>query len=184
MLKRGCSRSACEWHYLHDVGYPRLTRRFILNDTYRTDVHLLYPPYIIALSSLYIGFCLTAMSSNPRTRITTSQITSSLSNASLELPPPPSDAAEFIASFQVSLPVLFACVQDLLVLYPIWEGFEPSARNAGVGDGKEAFGMEEAEGLVRKMIEDRLVDVGHPDDAGGADGASGVTPLAGKKRTR
>jgi cyclin C len=196
-----------------DVGVSR----FLINDTYRTDVHLLYPPYIIALAVLYIGFCLTAMNnpSGTRTRSSSSQINtlaSSLSvNTDLNLPPPPASAAEFLASFEFSLPVLLACVQDIIVLYPVWESFEPSnaaarqgrgpitlagatavAAGPGTapvkaeGDGKEKFGAEMAEALLRRMIEERMVDAGHPDDAGRADEKDGndFGQIAGKKRNR
>lgn len=100
-----------------------------------------------------------------------------------------------------------ACVQDVVVLYPIWEAFEPAQRagagagNVGVGAGgrgvlagmpsmrnnsaaapsiagasgkDDAFGPLEAEALVRKMIEERAVDLLHPDDAG--------KQIIGKKR--
>ncbi|WVW81358.1 hypothetical protein I302_103349 [Kwoniella bestiolae CBS 10118] len=160
---------------------------FILNDTYRTDVHLLYPPYIIAISAIYIAFCLTSMNnsssnSSTRTRTSSTQVqslsTSITTNQALGLAAPPSGAAEFLAGFQVNLNVLFACVQDIICLYAIWEGFEPSSirhqtKNlAGLGEDKEKekekekFGPEQAEALVRKMIESRMIDMGHPNNAG------------------
>ena len=185
--------------------------RFMINDTYRTDVHLLYPPYVISLAVLYLGFCLTSMS-NPtgaRTRSSSSQMHTLSSavetNAALGLPPPPTGAAEFIASFQVSLPVLLACVQDIIVLYPIWETFEPSTRppggapttlaaaaaglNKAATDGKDAnkdrFGPEQAEQLVRFMIESRAKDAAgqEPAPRSPAEAARTVSgSLAGKKR--
>ncbi|WVF66637.1 hypothetical protein IAT40_001377 [Kwoniella sp. CBS 6097] len=190
---------------------------FILNDTYRTDVHLLYPPYVIALSAVYIAFCLTSMNNTAsRTRTSSSQL-HTLANAistneSLSLPPPPSSAAEFLAGFQVNLPILFACVQDIVCLYPVWESFEPTSmrhnnaaaaaahaqaqansQNQGKnGKDKEKFGPEEAEALVRRMIEERMVDMGHPNNAGKSDKRSNppachnsnLDPLAGRKRAR
>lgn len=52
-------------------------------------------------------------------------------------------------------------------------------------DKKEKFGLEEAESLVRKMIEERMIDLGHP-DSGGVEKAAGTGPsnVAGKKRAR
>jgi cyclin C len=107
------------------------------------------------------------------------------SNTALNLPPPPTGAAEFIASFEVSLPVLLACVQDILVLYPIWEGFEPSARAGKEKEQVKAdkFGPEEAEALVRRMIEERAADLAHPVDAGkGTADAASEAQIVGKKR--
>ncbi|WVQ64394.1 uncharacterized protein L199_002560 [Kwoniella botswanensis] len=178
---------------------------FILNDTYRTDVHLLYPPYIIATSAVYIAFCLTSMNNNnnnsnnsssttssTRTRTSSSQVqpisTSINTNQQLGLGQPPNSAAEFLSGFQLNLSILFACIQDIICLYSIWESFEPAtirqqtkhlANNThhtnqslgSVGEEKkekekEKFGPEEAEALVRKMIESRMIDMGHPNNAG------------------
>ena len=109
----------------------------------------------------------------------TNLASSTETNTALGLEPPPSGVAEFFASFEVSLPVLFACVQDIIVLYPIWEAFEPMSRGpTEVKDtkDKEAFTADDAEGLVRRMIEARAVDLSHPDNAG--------DQLAGNKRRR
>ncbi len=159
----------------------------MINDSFRTDVPLLYPPYIVALAALYIAFTLTSASGtsarSTRSSTQVGTITQAIeSNAALGLPPPPSGAAEFLASFQVSLPVLFACVQDIICLYPIWEAFEPSPARPGQPQQAQAkgpkFTPEDAEALVRRMIEERMVDLGHPDDAG----AGGEEPP--KKRLR
>lgn len=139
----------------------------------------MYPPYIIALAALYIAFTLTTMSpSATRTRSSTqgsSVAASAEANAALGLDPPPTGPAEFLASFQVSVPTLLACVQDIICLYSVWESFEPSIQRAGANpivppppnpDGQPKFTAEDAEALVRKMIEEHMVDIGHPDDAG------------------
>jgi cyclin C len=136
-----------------------------------------------------------------RTRSSTqiSSVANSLeTNTALGLPPPPTSPAEFLASFEVSLPTLFACVQDIICLYPVWEAFEPTPQRASVNGSASAaaaaaaaaagnqppkpagikFGPEDAEALVRRMIEEHMVDVGHPDNAGKS------TPEAARKRTR
>jgi cyclin C len=131
---------------------------------------------VIALAALSIAFTLTTMSNSARTR-SSSHITtlaaSIESNAALGFPAPPNGPAEFLASFQVSLPTLFACIQDIVCLYSTWESFEPSPQRSTATpappppnpDGGK-FLFEDAEGLVRKIIEEHMVDIGHPDDAG------------------
>lgn len=230
-----------------------------MNDTYRSPVHLLYPPHMIALAVLYIGFTLTrlAPSDRSRTRASSSQLqtlaASIQANEALGLPPPPAGAAEFMASFEVSLPFLLACVQDIVSLYPIWEEFDPARKSAaaqqqqqqqaqaqaaataansgapspvgggaitpgmtlaqaaaasgkidpvavlrslqkpaeggaaGMAAGKtERFGPVEAEALVRRMIEERMVDLNHPENAGAGTPGVGVAEspaqIAGRKR--
>jgi cyclin C len=185
MLKRVSCKLACRsFPGTYDSG---LTLRFLLNDTYRTDVHLLYPPHIVALAALYIGFTLSSMTPATRSRSTSSQQSFIMSaadiNAALSLPSPPSIPAEFMASFQVNLPLLMACVQDIIVLYPIWEKFEPSVvKSRTVEDvrnvpktGQAKFGPEDAEILVQKMIEERMEDLAIAD---------AKDTLAGKKRHR
>lgn len=166
---------------------------------------------MVSLAVLYIGFCLTAMN-NPtgtRTRSSSSQVNNLVSsietNTALGLGNPPVGAAEFIASFEVSLPILLACVQDIIVLYPIWEAFEPSSsRNQSQGapatlaaaasgmrigvaekkeENKDRFGPEEAEALVRKMIQERAVDLSHPDTAS-QESKRSIASSVGKKRAR
>lgn len=215
-IRRLMSRGTGEGMMEVDEGVLQISW-FILNDSYRTDAPLLYPPYIIALSAIYIAFCLTSMSnSSARTRASSTQRPELLQSASinegLNLLPPPKNAAEFLAGFQVSLPMLFGCVQEIIGLYPVWEAFEPTVmrnsqaqaktgnaaapvpaatgtktgqNNDLVQDKKDKFGLEEAESLVRKMIEERMIDLGHPDNAG-VEKASGTGPsnVAGKKRAR
>ncbi|WVR03181.1 hypothetical protein IAU60_000172 [Kwoniella sp. DSM 27419] len=218
-IRRLMSRGSGEGIMEIDEGVLQISW-FILNDTYRTDVHLLYPPYIVALSAIYIAFCLTSMNNaSSRTRTSSSQVhtlsTSTSVNEALSLPPPPANAAEFLAGFQVSLPTLFACVQDIVCLYPVWESFEPTsmrqssamaaaqaaqmealaqaqaqAQGRGVNGKpakeKEKFGPDEAEVLVRRMIEARIVDIGHPSNAGKVEKRppGGIQDPVSKKRAR
>lgn len=161
--------------------------RFLLNDTYRTDVHLLYPPHIVALAVLYIGFTLSSMTPTTRSRSHSTQQTFTLSaaeiSAALSVPSPPKAPAEFLASFQVNLPVLMACVQEIIVLYPVWEKFEPvplkgkqpaESGSKAEKDGVEKFLPEDAERLVQAMIDERMTDVM----------INEKDQLAGKKRQR
>lgn len=109
-------------------------------------------------------------------------------NAALSLPAPPTASSDFLASFQVSLPILMACVQDIIVLYPIWEKFEPSGAIKGKQPVEDAqakakaqakevkFGPDEAEALVKRMIDERMRDVIAAEDT--------KEQVIGKKRSR
>ncbi|WVQ82567.1 hypothetical protein IAT38_004697 [Cryptococcus sp. DSM 104549] len=235
-IRRLMGRGTTEGMMEIDEGVLQISW-FIVNDSFRSDVSLLYPPSIIALSAIYIAFCLTSMSSSNghKTRTSSSQLhtlaTSLSRNEELNLPAPPQSAAEFISGFQVSLPVLFGCVQEMVALYSVWEAFEPTVGKGGAaaaaaaaaaqgrpgspatvpggvnpraaaaasglsgaglspGGKKESLGMGDMDALVRKMIEERMVDVGHPDNAGDvkADGAGASVGASGngsgKKRAR
>lgn len=43
---------------LSDTHASSATYRFVLNDTYRSDLCLLYPPHLIAIASIYLSFSL------------------------------------------------------------------------------------------------------------------------------
>jgi len=76
-----------------------------------------------------------------------------------------------------------ACVQEIIVLYPVWEKFEPvplkGKQPAEVNtkvekDGVPKFLPEDAERLVQAMIDERMTDVMNNEK----------DQLAGKKRQR
>jgi cyclin C len=100
------------------------------------------------------------------------------------MPSPPTAPAEFLASFQVNLPILLACVQEIIVLYPIWEKFEPVPLKGkqpveadaakAEKDGEPKFLPADAEKLVQAMIDERMTDVMNNEK----------DQLAGKKRQR
>jgi cyclin C len=127
------------------------------------------------------------MTPTTRSRSHSTQQTFTLSaaeiNAALSLPKLPSGPADFLASFQVNLPVLLACVQEIIILYPVWEKFEPVPLKGKQPvevdpkvdkDGVAKFGPEDAEKLVQAMIDERMTDVINNEKDG----------LAGNKRQR
>lgn len=76
-----------------------------------------------------------------------------------------------------------ACVQEIIVLYPVWEKFEPvplkgkqpaESGSKAEKDGVEKFLPEDAERLVQAMIDERMTDVM----------INEKDQLAGKKRQR
>lgn len=145
----------------------------------------MYPPYVIALAALYISFTISAQSAQALAPSTSSSNTSNVRLRSSDPASKPSTAAEFLASFEVSLPVLLACVQDIITIYPLWNEMENNLASAEDAGGGRGIGESEAEGLVRRMIEAHLLDLNHPEDAGTSKGmlASAVTASA-KKRMR
>jgi cyclin C len=145
----------------------------------------MYPPYIIALAALYISFTINASSAAALAPSTSSNNTSSVRLRSADPTSKPSTAAEFLASFEVSLPVLLACVQDIITIYPLWNEMENNLASAEDAGGGRGVGESEAEALVRRMIEAHLLDLNHPDSAASAKTmlASAVNANA-KKRMR
>jgi cyclin C len=137
---------SCRWlgEFTSPGHRPSLRRhRFILNDTYRTDLSLLYPPYLIALAALYLSFSLEDKSPRDPFRVR-GQTVSSLDRSSLSSAHdaaqganrPVMDrlitrakAAGYFADFAISLPTMLTIVQEIISLYPLWEELEGKSTN-------------------------------------------------------
>lgn len=104
---------------------------FVLNDTYKTDIVLMYPPYLVALASVYLALTLHAPAaerinsslSNMQTLRQKHEATLTNPNSTLtdlakaEPTPPTEDALTFFASLNVSLPMLAEVVQEMISGY-------------------------------------------------------------------
>ncbi|KAJ8506883.1 hypothetical protein ONZ45_g10650 [Pleurotus djamor] len=193
------------------------TAWFIINDTYRSDICLIYPPHMIAIAAIYMTFVfdkhsrasLPLFSSSPTAVEMTSQRGSQpepssqprrssrqASHASIpDSPKKPTDAIDFLAGLNVSLPLIATIIQDIISLYTLWErykgegappperispfntlnlGIKRSQSHAGTpADGREgSIGSDTVvtpaflSGLLLRMREAKLVDVAHPGNAG------------------
>ena len=110
---------------------------FVLNDAYKTDIPLMYPPYMVALAALWLALTLHAPSYE---RINASLATMQLQRHQHDLaiatvlndpksnggdlprgePVPPShEALTFFASLNVSLPLLAEVVQEMVGGYQL-----------------------------------------------------------------
>ncbi|EIN04317.1 cyclin-like protein [Punctularia strigosozonata HHB-11173 SS5] len=129
---------------------------FIINDTYRSELCLLYPPHIIAIAAIYLTLVL-----NEKTRATlnlqpsysmpsnSSSLQSALTSTttpSYQSPAaapsrrssrqtskhPPSvasaqDPIEFLAGLNVSMPLVATCAQEIISLYALLDRYSEDA---------------------------------------------------------
>jgi cyclin C len=161
--------------------------RFIINDTYRSELCLLYPPHMIAIAAIYLTLVLNdktreaiqAQSGAPAPPPRRSSRTSS-GSAHRKTAPAPQDFVGFMAGLRVSLPTVAMIAQEILSLYTLWERYSDAAPESGLGAG--AAGDSAADDVVTpafltqlllRMREARLADLAHP--------ASGQ-PMAVNKR--
>ncbi|PWN31665.1 cyclin-like protein [Meira miltonrushii] len=130
---------------------------FVLNDTYRTDVLLLYPPHLVAVAAIFLAFVLhdptrerlmrsKRIMDDRRERYKTSMLhpresknksatlakTQEMSASNPPVPPP--DAMTFLAALNVDLGAVGEIVQEMLGLYDIWHKVGNNA-----GNGPEMF---------------------------------------------
>jgi cyclin C len=121
--------------------------RFILNDTYRSELCLLYPPHIIAIAALY----LTLILHRPTRDVVLIQLPSGDVERSPARPPeqttptpqprrssrqahntstvektkkPQQDPIDFLAGLNVSLPLIATVSQQIISLYTLWDRYK------------------------------------------------------------
>ena len=124
--------------------------RFILNDTYRSELCLLHPPHIIAIAALYLTLILhqptrdiiltqlpsengeqasykpahspeqTTPTPQPRRR---SSRQAHHASTTVE-PKKPQDPISFLAGLNVSLPLVATVSQEIISLYTLWDRYK------------------------------------------------------------
>lgn len=108
---------------------------FVLNDTYKTDIPLMHPPYMIALAALWLALVLHTPSHrrissslaqmHDRRAVYQSHIAALLKAENAPPPnglptspdPPSQDTLTFFATLNVSLPLLAEIIQDIISSY-------------------------------------------------------------------
>jgi cyclin-C len=167
--------------------------RFIINDTYRSELCLLYPPHMIAIAAIYLTLVLNdktreaiqaqTASSTPTPTPRRSSRTNSNSAHRKPMPPMPQQQQDFVgfmAGLRVSLPTVAMIAQEILSLYTLWERYSDAAPESGLGQsavgniaGDDVVTPASLTQLLLRMREARLADLAHP--------ASGQ-PMAVNKR--
>ncbi|KAF4602706.1 RNA polymerase II holoenzyme cyclin-like subunit [Pleurotus pulmonarius] len=126
-------------------GWPihSLPSRFIINDTYRSDICLLYPPHVIAIAAIYLTFIL-----DKNARATITPLLQSSESSSPDLPQPRrssrqashadaskkvQDPIDFLAGLNVSFPLVATIAQDIIALYTRWERYKEDDRPSPFG---------------------------------------------------
>ncbi|GBE79033.1 cyclin-like protein [Sparassis latifolia] len=125
---------------------------FIINDTYRSDLCLLYPPHLIAITAIYLSLVL---HSSTRTTIqlqvqshtqpaqfshsasqpllsTSSVPRRSARSTSSSHKKQPQDIVGFMAGLHVSMPLIATIAQEMVSLYTLWDRYkeDPNAESA------------------------------------------------------
>ncbi|KAG2014263.1 G1/S-specific cyclin-C [Coprinopsis cinerea AmutBmut pab1-1] len=115
----------------------------IINDTYRSELCLLYPPHLIAIAALYLTFIL-----HPPDRTSSTDTADNHEDEKRQprrssrqahhhhAPKPPAknpDPITFLAQLNVSLPLVATIAQEIISLYTLWERYkEDGAADAPV----------------------------------------------------
>jgi cyclin-C len=120
--------------------------RFIINDTYRSELCLLYPPHLIAIAAVYLTCVLhpstrnsiQAQSASRATTVTSSSSTSTsaprrssrqATQSSNSAPSKgkgrekPLDTVGWLAGLNVSMSLIATIAQEIISLYCLWDRF-------------------------------------------------------------
>jgi cyclin C len=163
---------------------PLQTAWFIINDTYRSELCLLYPPHMIAIAAIYLTLVLndktreaiqaqTASSTpTPTPRRSSRTNTSSVHRKLAAAPQQQQDFVGFMAGLRVSLPTVAMIAQEILSLYTLWERYSDAAPESGLGQsavgdtaGDDVVTPAFLTQLLLRMREARLADLAHPASA-------------------
>ncbi|KDR74307.1 hypothetical protein GALMADRAFT_227379 [Galerina marginata CBS 339.88] len=109
----------------------------IINDTYRSQLCLLYPPHLIAIAAIYLTFILhpparpdseheSAAESSPEQPAPSRQPRRSSRQANhtstqAASPKKPQDVIAFLSELNVSLPLIATIAQEIISLYTLWD---------------------------------------------------------------
>ncbi|TFK22813.1 hypothetical protein FA15DRAFT_706047 [Coprinopsis marcescibilis] len=103
----------------------------IINDTYRSELCLLYPPHLIAIAALYLTFILhppeqtrSDEDSKPQPRRSSRNNHDSKSRAESTKNP---DPITFLSQLNVSLPLVATIAQEIISLYTLWDRYKEDA---------------------------------------------------------
>ncbi|KAI0046800.1 C/H/G cyclin [Auriscalpium vulgare] len=116
---------------------------FIINDTYRSELCLLYPPHLIAIAAIYLTLILNVTTratlqnqaqaqSAPAPSTRRSSRTSSGTQKKA-----PQDIVGFMAGLNVSMSLVATIAQEIIGLYTLWERYK---EDAAADSGRSAFG--------------------------------------------
>lgn len=128
--------------------------RFIINDTFRSDLCLLYPPHLIAIAAIYLTLVLNISTRNaaqsPPSSNTYPQVPSSHASSGSGNPRRSSrssnhnrksaqDVVGFMAGLNVNTDIIASVAQEIISLYALWERYkedtaELSARGSFTSD--------------------------------------------------
>ncbi|KAJ7083148.1 cyclin-like protein [Mycena belliarum] len=156
------------------------TAWFIVNDTYRSELCLLYSPHLLAVAALYMTCVF-----HPATAARLASASAAAPGGSGGAPDPPprrssrqaaerklpaQDPLAFLAALNVSLPLVATIVQEIIAMYALWDRYKEDAATADPGGTPDSRGDDEGgvvtpaqlTAILSKMREARAQEVAHP----------------------
>ncbi|KAJ6473192.1 cyclin-like protein [Mycena sanguinolenta] len=153
------------------------TAWFIVNDSYRSELCLLYPPHLIAIAALYLT-CIF----HPATHAAVLASGSAASSDNAVPPDPPprrssrqaaerkkpfaQDPLAFLAELNVSLPLVATIAQEIIAMYTLWGRYKEDVAAMTPDSRGEDEGAVVTPAyltvVLTKMREAKFQDMSHP----------------------
>ncbi|KAF7294389.1 CYCLIN domain-containing protein [Mycena kentingensis (nom. inval.)] len=156
------------------------TAWFIINDTFRSELCLLHPPHLIAIAAIYLTCVFhpathesvaSALGSSQEQHVSAPTTSAGPRRSSRNVPTPDrpgvQDPVAFLASLNVSLPLIASIAQEIIGMYALWEryreGETPSAGNtpdSSRDDDETSVTPAILTSILTRMREARMQDHG------------------------
>lgn len=113
----------------------------IINDHFLTDLPLLYPPYVIAITACFLAVVLKPTQS-PQTQIQSASLSKALESVSAATGGSGSTGGSnaripkmvtWLAESSVDMESIVDCTQELISLYDVWEGYHEKTCKEQIG---------------------------------------------------
>ena len=121
----------------------------IINDHYLTDLPLMYPPYIIAITASFLAVVLRHSQTGSQSQISAvglakalENVTSQQSNSSSGPSPRVQKMVNWLAESSVDMEQVVDCTQELISLYEVWEQYNEKTCKDQIGRFVKARGLE------------------------------------------
>ncbi|KAI5208687.1 C/H/G cyclin [Aureobasidium subglaciale] len=94
----------------------------VINDHYNTDMPLMYPPHIIAVTAMFLAIVLRGSQQPNLQQHAATTSASALQNA-LQNPAKMAKMTDWMAQSEIDIEACMAATQELISLYEVWENF-------------------------------------------------------------
>lgn len=116
----------------------------IINDHYLTDLPLLYPPYLIAVTAAFLAIVMKPTNNSTTSHAATmhSAMQQSMAPSSAPMSARVNKVTDWIAKSTISIEHIMECTQELMSLYEIWDGYKESLCKDPLARFVKARGLE------------------------------------------
>lgn len=125
----------------------------IINDHYLTDLPLLFPPHVVAVTAIFLAMTLKPTQAGLQAAASTASALSGASSMTKEqqgtTPGPPStqqkkvqNLVSWLAQGEIDIKAVVECSQEIISLYDIWEQYSEKACKEQIARFVKARGLD------------------------------------------